>query len=390
MLSAGQALTVTAVSLLTSLSALTGERLAPSGALSTLPVSMTVLGTLLMVYPAAAIMSRRGRRTGFLLKSALGAAGSMTACVAAIRDSFILFCAGTFVLGLFAAFGLYYRFAALEAAAPLPGKAARALSLVTGAGVLGGIAGPFLAGLPDRFVTDNTDAAGFFILTLVCVLLAVSQAGLSPGLPAADIKEPPARAEKKQPPPPRAGSRLTGTANALCALGFSSMTLVMNAAPLAVHHAGFSLQDSAIVMQAHFMMMYLPAFIVPLIIRVLGVCGLVLMGASAGAAGCLAGLYLPASLLTFIVVLCLSGVSWNFLFSGGTLLFTEATGGTASGRSQGSNSVIVYGLSIMASFLSGYIMDHQGWTFLNTLALALFIVSGLIIAPLMRRSGTPE
>lgn len=64
-LAAGQALTSTVVSLLTSVSSLSGSYLAPAPALSTVPVTATVLGTLLMIYPASTLMGRLGRRGGF-------------------------------------------------------------------------------------------------------------------------------------------------------------------------------------------------------------------------------------------------------------------------------------------------------------------------------------
>ena len=55
-LSVGQALTSTVVSLLTSVSSLSGAYLAPSRSLATVPVTATVLGTLLMIYPASTLM----------------------------------------------------------------------------------------------------------------------------------------------------------------------------------------------------------------------------------------------------------------------------------------------------------------------------------------------
>ena len=48
-LAVGQALTSTVVSLLTSVSSLSGAYLAPSPSLSTVPVTATVLGTLLII-----------------------------------------------------------------------------------------------------------------------------------------------------------------------------------------------------------------------------------------------------------------------------------------------------------------------------------------------------
>ena len=144
-LAAGQALTSTVVSLLTSVSSLSGAYLAPSPALSTVPVTASVLGTLVMIYPAAALMGRLGRRGGFMFKAGIGILGGAVCALALVAASFSLLIAGTFLLGLFSAFGQYYRFAAIDAARS-PQDRTSAVAIVTGGGVVGGIAGPFLGG----------------------------------------------------------------------------------------------------------------------------------------------------------------------------------------------------------------------------------------------------
>ena len=62
-LAAGQALTSTVVSLLTSVSSLSGAHLAPAPALATVPVTASVLGTLAMMYPAHAVPAPTAQAT---------------------------------------------------------------------------------------------------------------------------------------------------------------------------------------------------------------------------------------------------------------------------------------------------------------------------------------
>jgi MFS family permease len=97
-LATGQALTGTATSLLTSVSSLSGSYLAPVPSLSTLPVTATVLGTLLMIYPAAELMGRLGRRGGFILKAVIGIIGGAVCCIGLMIANFALI-VGTFLLG---------------------------------------------------------------------------------------------------------------------------------------------------------------------------------------------------------------------------------------------------------------------------------------------------
>jgi MFS family permease len=149
-LAAGQALTSTVVSLLTSVSSLSGAQLAPAPALATVPVTASVLGTLAMIYPASALMGLLGRRGGFMVKAGIGVLGGIVCFAGLAAGSFAILVTGAFLLGLFSAFGQYYRFAAIDAARD-PEDRATAIAVVTGAGVAGGVAAPFsVAASPTR------------------------------------------------------------------------------------------------------------------------------------------------------------------------------------------------------------------------------------------------
>lgn len=180
-LAVGQALTGTVTSLLTSVSSLSGAYLAPDPSLSTLPVTATVLGTLLMIYPASTLMGRLGRRGGFIFKAGVGAVGGAVCFLALMTASFMLLIAGTFLLGIFSAFGQYYRFAAIDAAAN-PQARTSAVAIVTGAGVIGGVAGPFLGSHFVDVLGPVPYAGAFVTLSLICICLAASQFLLSADL----------------------------------------------------------------------------------------------------------------------------------------------------------------------------------------------------------------
>src|SRR5256885_7768981 len=91
-------------------------------------------------FPASMWMKRVGRRAGFLTGGAFGLAGAALATFAIAQSSFALLCAGTLLLGVYNAFGQYYRFAAADAA-PVDFKA-KAISYVMAGGLVGGIVGP--------------------------------------------------------------------------------------------------------------------------------------------------------------------------------------------------------------------------------------------------------
>jgi MFS family permease len=117
-LAACQVLLLTNGVLMVAVNALAGFALAPSPRLATIPVVTYVLGAAMSTLPASFFMKRHGRRAGFLLGSSLGVAGGAVGALAIQVHSFTLLLAGTFLSGIYNAFGQYYRFAAADAAPP--------------------------------------------------------------------------------------------------------------------------------------------------------------------------------------------------------------------------------------------------------------------------------
>jgi len=371
-LAAGQALTSTVVSLLTSVSSLSGAYLAPSPALSTVPVTASVLGTLLMIYPASALMGRLGRRGGFMFKAGIGVLGGVVCALALVAASFLLLIVGTFLLGLFSAFGQYYRFAAIDAARS-PDERTSAVAIVTGAGVVGGVAGPFLGG-HFAGVAAVPYVGAFVALSLVCVALAASQVMLSANL-GRDIGVEAAR-------PAAENFTLNGgflKASAICAIGFAVMTLTMNAAPLSLQMCGYSLPVSSTVLQVHFALMYLPSLFNPALVAAFGLRGLVALGAVASGLGCVLTVLTEQTLPLYIIELGLSGIGWNFLFNGGTLLLTSTYPASRKTRAQGLNSLFVYSANLAASFSAGALLATYGWPVVNLACLPLLAIALLAL-----------
>jgi MFS family permease len=373
-LAAGQALTSTVVSLLTSVSSLSGAYLAPSPALSTVPVTASVLGTLLMIYPASALMGRLGRRGGFMFKAGIGVLGGAVCALALIAASFLGLIAGTFLLGLFSAFGQYYRFAAIDAARS-PQERTSAVAIVTGGGVVGGVAGPFLGG-HFAGVTAVPYVGAFVALSLVCAALAASQVMLSANLGRDGGGEAvPSAAEN---------FTLNGgflKASAICAIGFAVMTLTMNAAPLSLQMCGYSLPVSSSVLQVHFALMYLPSLFNPALVAAIGLRGLVALGAVASGLGCVLTVLTEQTLTLYIIELGLSGIGWNFLFNGGTLLLAGTYPAARKTRAQGLNSLFVYGANLAASFCAGALLVSFGWPVVNLVCLPLLVAALFALWP---------
>jgi MFS family permease len=70
-------------------------------------------------------------------------------------------------------------------------------------------------------------------------------------------------------------------------------------------------------------------------------------------------------LMQFLVALFALGVGWNFLYTGGTTLFTQAYRPEEKNRAQGVMDSCVFWTMALSSFSSGALITTQGWTWLN-------------------------
>lgn len=371
-LAIGQALTTTVVSLLTLVSSLSGNFLAPLPSLSTLPVTATVIGTMCMIYPASIIMGKLGRKKGFMFKASIGFFGGLICYLALFIHNFYILILGTFILGVFSSFGQYYRFAAIEVAKNEEEKHI-AISVVTGAGVIGGIVGPFLGGSYAQSISNTPYGGAFIVLSVVCILLAISQFWLSSDLGkiASITNSKPEKFKLNQP---------FYLVTLICAIGFSVMTLVMNAAPISLHHDGFNLRDTALVLQIHFILMYIPSFFNPSIIKRIGINGLISVGAFCSLLASLLSFYPEQTKIIYIVELGLAGVGWNFIFNGGTLLLVDTYSPNLKVKAQGINSLFVYSANVFSSFGAGFLITQYNWKAVNSVCIPLLILVLYLIA----------
>ncbi|XZV55032.1 hypothetical protein ACT4XL_16205 [Acinetobacter baumannii] len=115
-LAGSQAIFQTVTILLMTIGGLAGLYLAPNPAWSTIPLAMGSLGTAMVMFPASIMMSRKGRKSGFILGAIFGIISAAIAVIAMILHSFWLLCLAMFLLGVYQAFAQFYRFAAGEVA----------------------------------------------------------------------------------------------------------------------------------------------------------------------------------------------------------------------------------------------------------------------------------
>jgi MFS family permease len=372
MLAACQALAMTSMSILATISAIIGNILAADKALSTLPVALQMTGMMCATIPAALLMARIGRRGGFWTGSAIGASGGIIAGAGVWAASFPLFCLGTFLIGGSNGFAQQYRFAAAETADE--GFRSKAISLVLAGGVFSGLFGPETA----RWSRDLFAPAMFAGCFAMIVVLQICAAALLSFV-------------RLPPPPPRGAIRGAGRPLgqivrqklfivALLAgmVGYGVMSLVMTATPIAMLGCGFQFTDAAFVIQWHILGMYAPSFVTGHLIARFGLAKIMLTGAALLLACCginLAGI----EEVNFWAANVLLGIGWNFLFVGATTLLTRTYEPVERAKVQAFNDFTIFGTSTLSAFSSGALLAGFGWTTVQLTVLPFVVVAAAAI-----------
>ena len=360
--------------------AVVGSDLAPVASLSTLPISVFVVGMAACTLPAGWIAERHGRRAAFFAGTAAGVAAGLLAMVAVIAASFWLLCAATFLGGAYAAVVLSFRFAAADGA-PAARKA-RALSLVMAGGVASGIVGPQLVSLTMHQWPGRPFAATFLFQAVVAAVSALLLAGVR--LP----HTPPSTGSSRVPLSSVLRDPRFVAAVTCGAVSYMLMNFMMTAAPLAMHMHGHAQEASNLSLQWHVIAMYLPSFFTGKLIARVGAKSVAVLGLGLTGAAAVAGLH-GMEVFDFSLSLILLGLGWNFGFLGASALVLECPGDVDRKRVQAFNDFLVFAVMAIGSFLSGWILTEFGWhVVLWTSFVPLLLALGALLATAGRRSET--
>jgi hypothetical protein len=324
---------------------------------------------MLLTIPASFLMARIGRRGGFAVGALIGLLGASLATTGIFAGSFLLFCAGTMLIGSYNGFALFYRFAAADIATGA--FKAKAISLVLAGGVVSATFGPEVAKWsrelfsPVLFAGCYLVIAGLCLVAVLLVQLIRIPRPATPdflgGRPLAEIVRQPAFVV----------AALSGM------IAYGVMSLVMTSTPLAMVMCEHPFESAALVIQWHALGMYAPSFVTGSLINRFGLVPMMTLGALLLAA-CVAIDLSGLGLLHFWTGLLLLGIGWNFLFVGASTLLTRCYAPAERAKVQAANDFLVFGSVSLASFSSGALLSHFGWATVN-LAVVPLILFALVV-----------
>ncbi len=348
--------------------------------LATLPVSGFNVGVALGTIPAALLMRRVGRRSGFLSGASVSIFGGLIAGYAVLAGSFVLFALGLMTVGFSAAFAQQYRFAAADAGSPA--FRAKAISWVLTGGIAAAVIGPQTAILTRNLLAPIPFAGSFFAVGILA-LAAIAILSLLSG----DARMPPQVSERS------GGRRLGEIARhprfivaIVCSTGsYVLMSLLMTAAPIAMVGCGLGQDNAALGIQWHIMAMFGPSYVTGRLIARYGKEPVIAIGMGLLAL-CAVVAIMGVDLANFWLALILLGVGWNFAFIGSTAMLTETYRPEEKNTVQGLNDFLVFGSVALASLSSGQLYATVGWERLNLYAFPVIAVcvAALAVAVFLR------
>jgi MFS family permease len=366
-----QALAATNAGMIVAVSALAGAAIGPRESLATLPLALQFVATMLGAYPASLFMRRAGRYAGFSVGAALGVTGGALAAAGLLLHSFGWFSAGSFLIGGYSAFALYYRYAAADNAPP--DDRGRAVGIVL-AGSFAAVAGPYIAGLVKDSLAVTYAGVYLGLSCLAMISLFVLQLCKIDRVCVRDH----AKVDEKV-GPFRMIARQPLTALLSCVVGYSMMTLVMSATPLAMKGHAHHFDASAGVMRWHLLAMFAPALIAGTLVKRFGPTAVIGAGLALYVICAAIALTGSGTVHEFTLTLISNGIAWSFITVAATALLMNTYAPAQREKVQGVNDTIVFAAVASAAAGSGALQTHIGWTGVNAVLLVVVSATGIVL-----------
>jgi len=350
-----------------------GSALSTNKAFATLPLSMMVITIAATTIPATMLMKKVGRRKGFALSSVSAAVALVLATLALKETSFLLFNIAAMIFGINMAFTQQYRYAAAESVESR--YVPRAISLVLIGSIGAAFVGKELATRGQYWIADIQYAGTMILLSMMFIIQAILFFAMAPAKDYVDPGEP--QSERSVGEIIRQPVFIAAVMGATAGVGL--MTLIMTATPISMHvNNGYSLEQTADVIQVHMLGMYVPSLFAGFLIEKFGVLRIMFIGALGLVATSIIGLQGHA-VMHYWWALLLLGIGWNFLFVGGTTMLTYTYSMAERFRAQAVNEFLVFGASASASLLAGTVMYFFGWEKLMLIPIPLLMILCIVL-----------
>ena len=370
-LTLSQIFSFTAAPVTVFLSGIIGSQISPLKSLSTLPMSISVVGIAIGAIFASKLMSITGRKVGFMVASFGNTLVSILAAYSIFVQSFSIYCIANFFLGMGMAFTHQYRFAAAESVNE--DKVPRAISIILLGGIVSAFIGPSVANFSKdmfsnyMYVGSYLSLAALTFLPTIFFLFYKNTSNIEISVKYSG------RSYLELVSQPRFLQAVISSA-----FGYAIMTFLMTGTPLSMHvMEGISLSKTSTVIQIHVACMFLPSLIAGNLVKKIGHSKMMYVGVGLYCITVIISLF-DQSFLNYMLALIFLGFGWNFLFISGTSLLVLTYNEEEKYRAQGFNDFVVYSVHALGSLSAGILIVLTNWKIMNLICIPLIIVIILI------------
>ena len=338
---------------------------------STLPTALTIVGTAVSSIIASYIMSKRGRKFGFILASLVSTFASIVVSFAIYFNIFFIFCLAHLLIGFGVAFAAQYRFAAAESV--LKDQIPKAISIILLGGIIAALIGLNLANYTKDLITDKLYVGSYLslaALTFIPVIFLLFYKNNETNIEKSFLY---GRSIVQLLINPRFLQAIIGAG-----IGYAIMSFLMTATPISMHIIdNFSIYKTGIVIQLHVLGMFLPSLFTGHLINKFGHSQIMYFGIIILIL-CIAINFINQTLYHYIFSLILLGVGWNFLFVSGTSLLVITYKSEEKFKAQGLNDFVVFSTQAIGSLSAGYLLYLTNWKTINLFCIPLLLMKFFI------------
>jgi len=349
------------------LSGIIGSTLSPVKSLQTVPTSSMIVGVAVFSFFAAKIMSKVGRKIGFLYATLFSTLSVLLAAYAVWDKNFYLFCLACFFIGNGMSFTHQYRFAAAESVKKtfIP----RALSIVMLATVFSALLGPNIANFNKDLIDGHLYVGSYLSLAVLTFIPFIFLNFYNPESKPNIVKDYKGRSYFELIAQPRFLQAIVSSAFA-----YAVMSFLMTATPINMHLLEhYSLSKTGVVIQLHIMSMFLPSLVTGHLLKKFGHSKMIYTGVSLYVIAVLLS-FLEPSFLIYIIALVLLGLGWNLLYLSGTSLLVSSYQEEEKFKAQGFNDILVFSIQALASLSAGYVLSMTSWNTMNVIVIPFLIL----------------
>ena len=371
-LSLSQIFSFTAAPITVFLSGIIGSQISPIKSLSTLPMSISVVGIAVGAIFATKLMSLIGRKAGFIFASLGNSLVSILAAYSIMEQNFILFCIANFFLGVGMAFTHQYRFAAAESVEK--DKIPKAISIILLGGIISAFIGPGIANYSKDIVSDQLYVGSYISLSILMFIPAILFLFYENILKLKTEIKYSGRSYLELISQPKFLQAMIASA-----FGYAIMTFLMTATPLSMHvMEKMSLDKTSMVIQFHVASMFLPSLLTGHLIKKIGHSLVMYAGIFLYSITILISFF-DQTYMNYLFALISLGLGWNFLFISGTSLLVLTYKEEEKFKAQGFNDFIVYSIHAIGSLSAGVLIVLTNWKLMNIMCIPLLIIIILTI-----------